>query len=184
LEIFSIGLRIGKSEQLDTTMSQVNKLNHNRSKIFQYIETNCSKNLDEYPEFVIFSQYRLYEGHDISVTLESFVYRLVNKAFRAQNIDLICKYRYFIILLYNKLKKFSIEQHKVNHTIVYRGQIIGKYDLKNLRSNIGHLISINTIMSTTRNGNVARLFVISVKEGGVMFEIDIANTNIKFARNF
>jgi hypothetical protein len=38
-------------------------------------------------------------------TKDSFVFRLVNRAFRTQNIHLIlCKFQYFIILLHDKLK--------------------------------------------------------------------------------
>ncbi|CAF4237440.1 unnamed protein product, partial [Rotaria sordida] len=104
-------------------------------------------------------------------TKDSFVYRLVNKAFRKRNIDLICKFRYFIILLYKKLKELSIKQQKENYSTFYRGQILGKNDLENLQSNIGHLISINTLMSTSRNENIARGFIFGVKVG-VIFEIN------------
>ncbi|CAF1397698.1 unnamed protein product [Rotaria sordida] len=104
-------------------------------------------------------------------TKDSFVYRLVNKAFRKRNIDLICKFRYFIILLYKKLKELSIKQQKENYSTIYRGQILGKNDLENLQFNIGRLISINTIMSTSRNENVARGFIYGA-EVGVIFEIN------------
>ena len=38
-------------------------------------------------------------------TRDTFAYRLVNKAFRTRNIQLIYKFRYMIILLYDALKK-------------------------------------------------------------------------------
>ncbi|CAF5119902.1 unnamed protein product [Rotaria sp. Silwood1] len=104
-------------------------------------------------------------------TQDSFVYRLINRAFRKRNIDLICKFRYFIILLYKKLKELSIKQQKENYSTVYRGQILGKNDLENLQSNIGCLISINTIMSTSRNEHVAREYI-SGAEVGVILEIN------------
>ncbi|CAF1420529.1 unnamed protein product, partial [Rotaria sordida] len=105
-------------------------------------------------------------------TKDSFVYRLVNVAFRKRNIDLICKFRYFIILLYKKLKELSIQQQQQkNYSTVYRGQILGKNDLENLQSNIGRLISINTLMSTSRNENIARTFTAGA-EVGVIFEIN------------
>jgi hypothetical protein len=44
---------------------------------------------------------------------DSFVYRLLNKAFRTRNIELICKFQYFIILLYQKFKELSREQQSI-----------------------------------------------------------------------
>ncbi|CAF4544167.1 unnamed protein product [Rotaria sp. Silwood2] len=116
-------------------------------------------------------------------TKDSFVYRLVNKAFRKRNIDLICKFRYFIILLYKKLKELSIKQQKENYSTVYRGQILGKNDLENLQCNVGRLISINTTMSTSRNENVARTFIAGA-EIGVIFEINTISASYNILHPF
>ncbi|CAF4199498.1 unnamed protein product [Rotaria sordida] len=108
-------------------------------------------------------------------TKEPFVYKLVNKAFRTRNVDLICRFRYFIILLHRRLKELSIQQQKINYTIVYRAQTLRKNDLETLKSNIGNLISTNTIMSTTRNKNVADMFLDATAEINVIFKINIEN---------
>jgi tetratricopeptide (TPR) repeat protein len=109
-------------------------------------------------------------------TKDSFVYRLVNRAFRTRNIDLICKFRYFIILLFNKLKQLSVEQQGENYKTVYRGQKMKINDLQTLVSNIGHLISTNACMSTSRDQNVAQIYLHSDDEVAVMFEINVRNT--------
>jgi tetratricopeptide (TPR) repeat protein len=109
-------------------------------------------------------------------TRDSFVFRLVNKSFRTRDINLICKFRYFIILLYKKLKELSTEQQGTNYGTVYRGQTMKIDHLQNLISNVGNLISMNTIMSTTRNRNVAGIFL-SNDEVKVLFEIDMTNDN-------
>ncbi|CAF1033956.1 unnamed protein product [Adineta steineri] len=110
-------------------------------------------------------------------TRDSFVYRLLNKSFRTRNIDLICKFRYFIILLYKKLKELSIQQvAEMNHTIVYRGQSLKTNQLEILLSNVGNLFSTNTMLSTTKNRNVAQIFL-SNDEVKVLYEITIENTN-------
>lgn len=106
-------------------------------------------------------------------TRDSFVYRLLNKAFRTRNVAFMCKFQYAFILLYRKLQELSIEQQqKMNRRVVYRGQIMKENDLENLRSNIGNLISINTITSTTYNREVACHFFLGA-ESGVLFEIDL-----------
>ncbi|CAF3025809.1 unnamed protein product [Rotaria sp. Silwood2] len=109
-------------------------------------------------------------------TKDSFVHRLVNEAFCKRNIDLICKFRYVIILIYNQLKKLSRQQQKENHSTVYRGQILGKRDLESLQSNIGYLISVNSSMSTSLNKKVAHAFIHGA-ETGVIFEIDLLKGN-------
>jgi hypothetical protein len=103
-------------------------------------------------------------------TRASRIYQLVNKAFRTRNIDLICKFRYFIILLYNKLKALSNEQQGRNFTVLYRGQTIKDNELKILESNVGHLISFNTLISTSRNPAVAHAFASNPKNA-IIFEI-------------
>ncbi|CAF1685930.1 unnamed protein product, partial [Didymodactylos carnosus] len=42
-------------------------------------------------------------------TRESFLYRLLNKALRTENIDIIFKFRFFIVDLYNQLKQEHIK---------------------------------------------------------------------------
>ncbi|CAF3284127.1 unnamed protein product [Rotaria socialis] len=62
-------------------------------------------------------------------TKDSFLYRLLNKAFRTRNIDLICKFQYYIILLYKKFQDLSKEQQD-SPSFVYRGQILNENALK------------------------------------------------------
>ncbi|CAF1468897.1 unnamed protein product [Adineta ricciae] len=107
-------------------------------------------------------------------TKPSFVYRLVNKAFRTRNINLICKFRYFIIFLHDQLAKLNKIQRKENYPVLYRAQKMEKNELKNLKSNVGNLIATSTIMSATRSRNVAEVYV-TPNETNVMFEIHIPN---------
>jgi tetratricopeptide (TPR) repeat protein len=104
-------------------------------------------------------------------TKDSFLYRLLNRAFRTQNVDSICKFQYFIILLYKKFKNLSKQQHE-NPFIVYRGQSVNENDLKKLKSNKGRFISMNTILSTSCNEDVARIYATG-SENPVIFKINI-----------
>jgi hypothetical protein len=83
----------------------------------------------------------------------------VNKAFCTRNLDLIWKFRYFIIVLYKKLQELSKQQQEKNYMTVYQGQNMRKNELEMLKKNIGSLISTDTIMSTTRNPIVALFFL-------------------------
>jgi tetratricopeptide (TPR) repeat protein len=113
-------------------------------------------------------------------TENSPVYQLVNRAFRTRSIDLICKFRYFTILLHRKLKDLQMKQQEQKFGTLYRAQKIKKNDLENLKSNIGGLISMNTIMSTTRNLSVANSFLtpnehVEANEFSTLFEINVEN---------
>lgn len=116
-------------------------------------------------------------------TQDSFVFRLVNKAFRTLDIDVISKFRYFIILLYEKLKSLSIQQQKTQRPTVFRGQRLDKNELEVLQSSIGQLVSINTVMSTSRREDIARGFIAGA-EVGVLFEINTASTSYNMLHPF
>ncbi|CAF1247121.1 unnamed protein product [Adineta steineri] len=113
---------------------------------------------------------------------DSFLYRLLNKALRTRNIDFMCKFQYFIIRLYQNFQGLSKSQEKTC-SVVYRGQIMKRSELEKLKSNVGCLISINTILSTSCNEEIARLFIHGA-EDGVIFKINISNENEKSFRSF
>ena len=112
-------------------------------------------------------------------TQNSFIHTPVNKAFRTRNPDLMYRFRYFIILLHNKLKELWLQQRLQMESdfIVYRGQIMKKSQLKILQAHVNNLISINTIMSTSRDRLVAEIFRDIENESiiGVLFEMKIKN---------
>ncbi|CAF1162433.1 unnamed protein product, partial [Didymodactylos carnosus] len=94
-------------------------------------------------------------------TKDCFLYRLINKALRTENIDIIFKFRFFIADLHKQIK----ELHSVNvknpkqkreSLTVYHGQLISADELKQLTVN--SLISFNTFLSTTTSREVALMF--------------------------
>ncbi|CAF1157791.1 unnamed protein product [Rotaria sp. Silwood1] len=114
---------------------------------------------------------------------DSFLYRLLNKAFRTRNIDFICQFQYYLINLYKKFQKLSKIQKEKYPLIVYRGQIININDLKRLQSNVGHIISMNTMISTSRLEDVARRFIYDAPLCA-LFKININDTTNSRFRPF
>ncbi|CAF3425281.1 unnamed protein product [Rotaria sp. Silwood2] len=118
-------------------------------------------------------------------TRDSFVYRLVNKALRMLNIDIIFKFRFLIIDLYQQLKQChidymkslsTIDPNKVIHT-VYRCQHIGTHELEKLKASIGNMICPNSFFSTTEDCLMAQSFVAgSSSSECVIFQIDIPDS--------
>ncbi|CAF3481265.1 unnamed protein product [Rotaria socialis] len=95
-------------------------------------------------------------------TRECFLYKIVNKALRTDNIDVIFKFRFFIKDLYEELSKMhTIYIKSVPPTVyVYRGQYMTMKELTKLKENTHGHISMNTFLSTTV----------------VLFEIEIDST--------
>lgn len=105
-------------------------------------------------------------------TKESFLYRLLNKALRTQNIDLLYLFRFFIYDAYEQLK-----QHQCASPIrVYRGQLISKEELNTLQNAQGQLISINSFLSTSMNRDMAIFYlgeyILSDESQQILFEIN------------
>ncbi|CAF2623776.1 unnamed protein product [Rotaria sp. Silwood2] len=119
-------------------------------------------------------------------TRDCFLYRLLNKALRTENID-IFKFRFFIKELFHQLKDASdvytkeIIECGIETFSLYRGQSIAFDKLQKLKQCVNGLISFNTFLSTTIDRDVA---VVDAGDGSgtpviesVLFEM-IVNINV------
>ncbi|CAF1359458.1 unnamed protein product [Rotaria magnacalcarata] len=106
-------------------------------------------------------------------TKDSFIYRLLNKAFRTENIDIIFKFRFFIVDLHDALKKL----HQPFTGILWRGQTMSVAQLQILKDSKNKFVSVNTFFSTTKSSNDALSFSGQVTDIprliSVVFEIDV-----------
>ena len=102
-------------------------------------------------------------------TRQSFVYRLLNKALRVQNIHLIYLFRFLIRDLHTQLLTYQCPT-----TIhVYRGQLLVKEELEILKHSVGKYISINSFFSTSFNRDLALLFSQELNQyERVLFDIE------------
>jgi hypothetical protein len=84
----------------------------------------------------------------------------VNKALRVEDVELLYRFRFFIIDLCKQLKKGWLYAQSLGLTettsIVYRGGKLAVVEVNTLQP--GHLITTNGFLSTTRNIDVARFF--------------------------
>jgi tetratricopeptide (TPR) repeat protein len=92
-------------------------------------------------------------------TRDCFLYRLLNKALRTENIELLYSFRFFIIELCNQLaiQRCKWKKRKIS-TKLYRGQRMSKEDFIRLQRSIGTLISTNGFLSTSRDLTVSLAF--------------------------
>ncbi|CAF3372063.1 unnamed protein product [Rotaria socialis] len=116
-------------------------------------------------------------------TNETFLYKLVNKALRTENIELLYAFRFYIIDLCSELKRESEKMIGQGVQTLYRGQQIGIRELENLKRNIGTLISPNGFMSTSRTKQKALRFARSGAEHdgtcSVLYEIQVDPARLK-----
>ncbi len=66
------------------------------------------------------------------------------------NIDLLYLFRFFIRDLRMQLERNQC----LSHIRVYRGQHMSKEEIEFLKNSVGHLISMNSFLSTSLNQNV------------------------------
>ncbi|CAF4167834.1 unnamed protein product [Rotaria sp. Silwood2] len=119
-------------------------------------------------------------------TRDSFVYRLLNKAFRLKDIDKIYQFRFIISDLVEQLRMLQREDHEISNSStilsIYRGQYMAMEEIEYLTANIGGLITLNAFTSTSIDSETALSFILdSIDYDGnhaVFFEIQI---NTKFS---
>ncbi|CAF0859397.1 unnamed protein product [Adineta steineri] len=92
-------------------------------------------------------------------TDECFLYKLLNKALRTEDIDLLFNFRFFIIDLCSAIEQENQLLKNNGALTLYRGTQIPNEELEKIKENIGKTISTNGFLSTSRNMNVSLGFI-------------------------
>ncbi|CAF3606958.1 unnamed protein product [Rotaria socialis] len=105
-------------------------------------------------------------------TRHSFLYRLMNKAFRIENIDLLLLFRFFI----RDIRQQLIKNKAASAIRAYRGQFICKEDLELLTKFSGEFISMNSFLLASSDYEQTRSSLLSFTSSyqieKVLFEIN------------
>ena len=120
-------------------------------------------------------------------TRDSFVYRMVNLAFRTEDITVWYIFRFYITDLCRQLEEVYRKQEQLlgpRSLKLYRGQArMSQQDLGRIQARIGGLVGTTGFFSTTRNRSVAEMFTWPGPRNsdlvGVMFEIAIDTSQVK-----
>lgn len=119
-------------------------------------------------------------------TLDSFLFRLVGRAFRSEDFEIIFKFRPFIFDLHKKLDDLHNEQKVLSKLLpLYRGKKICPTAVQQLKDNTGGYITMNGFLSTTRSRKIALEVFADVQQNrpmsdheSVLFELNIEETTI------
>ena len=121
-------------------------------------------------------------------TRDCFIYPMLNKALRTQNIDIILKMGFFLRDLHQQIEHLHLNIDKSSTIIVYRGQGILNAEFPKIMRNEGGLLSFNNFLSTTRDEQIAHMRADSSRDDpeltGILFEIiiDPSISTTPFAR--
>ena len=93
-------------------------------------------------------------------TRETFVYKMINKALRTEDIDQLYIFRYYIADLSKQIAERckmmkNADEKKIT---LYRGVLITTNELEILKANVGKLFSANSYWSTSRSRSYALSF--------------------------
>ncbi|CAF1228454.1 unnamed protein product [Adineta steineri] len=100
--------------------------------------------------------------HDKAIewyTDECFLYKLLNKALRTEDIELLFNFRFFIIDLCSVIEQENQLLKNKGTLTLYRGTQMLKEEFEKIKENIGKTISTNGFLSTSRNINVSLAFI-------------------------
>lgn len=117
-------------------------------------------------------------------TEDCFIYRLVNQAFRTEDVALWYIFRFYIVDLCKQLEKIHQAQNIQNCLRLYRGQArMPTKELEILRTNVGGLILTNAFLSTSKSVEIAQQFILDAENSDdcqvVMFEIILDASQLK-----
>ena len=158
-----------QKEMVDEAIAYYHKNKAQKEKIYEFAET--------YQEGNVLLWY----------TSDTFVYRLLNKALRSQNTDIIFKFRLFISHLHNQINQLYqqyLATHQGGQLTVYRAQMMSMEEIEFLAKNVNGIIAMNTFLSTTQLLNVVEMYLNpngpsrdNPHEQAVLFTIHISDIN-------
>ncbi|CAF2942188.1 unnamed protein product [Rotaria sp. Silwood2] len=138
----------GKFIHSEVSIDVLLRMKSNPTDKNEFIDLCKEEYKDNEEELAIIEEFQQSYSPDRALwwyTRDSFLYRLLNKALRVQNTDIIFLFRFFIRDIERQL-----EQYKCTAPIrVYRGQLMPNEELKILKDSIGHFISMNSFLSTS-----------------------------------
>ncbi|CAF1108164.1 unnamed protein product [Didymodactylos carnosus] len=93
-------------------------------------------------------------------TRDTFLYRILNRALRQHNVEIVFLFGFFIRDLYRQLKE-EYEKFKAKKvtTTVYRGQIMSLDEIQTIKAHSRYGFAVNSFFSTSDNQSVSLDFL-------------------------
>lgn len=91
-------------------------------------------------------------------TRDCFIYSMLNKALRTQDIEIIIKMGFFMRDMHHQIVHLRSLSTMKDPFIVYRGQGMLSVEFEKMANNYGGLLSFNSFLSTSLDRNIALFF--------------------------
>ena len=120
-------------------------------------------------------------------TKEPFIYLVLNRALRTQNIEIILRMGFFIHDLHQQIARLHSQSRNPTNIVLYRGQGIFNGEFEKMKKSEGGLLAFNNFLSTSYDEQVSLAFAASSSDDpdliGIFFriEIDSSITSAPFA---
>lgn len=113
-------------------------------------------------------------------TCEAFLYRIMNKALREHQYDLLYLLRVFIRHLHQEIAKQQ-RNNNVSEMTLYRGQAMEKDEFERLRASEGGLLSVSNFLSTSADRDIGLWFaneaLKDTKKVSILMEIKLGKNS-------
>ena len=110
-------------------------------------------------------------------TRECFIYSMINKALRADDMEVIMRMGFIIRDLHRQIESLHLQSNIREPFVVFRGQGLSNDELEKIRSNPGDLFSFNNFLSTSTVRDVALVYTRRTLERtdlpAILFEMHI-----------
>jgi tetratricopeptide (TPR) repeat protein len=110
-------------------------------------------------------------------TKEPFIYSVLNKALRIQDIETTMTMGFFIRDLHRQIQQLHSETHQSAKMVLYRGQGLSDVDLAKIKNSKGGLFSFNNFLSTSIVSEVSLMYADSARYNpdltGTLFRIEV-----------
>lgn len=147
------------SQLLIKTLLEMNINENDRTEFYNICEKEYAENETALTMLRNFQETYSSEQALLWYSKQTFLYQLLNKALRTQNIDVLLSMTFFISDIHRQLQKLYREQTSIGIFHVYRAQLISNRELNILRESLGQLISMNSFLSTTIDQEYAAFIV-------------------------
>ncbi|CAM4802692.1 unnamed protein product, partial [Rotaria magnacalcarata] len=154
---------------------------NDRQEIFDICKNSYNNNKKEMKIIDEFEKNYKAENAIWWYTLESCFYKVLNKALRVQDFDMLFALRFFITDIAKQIKtehenviRTSKERNKIR---VHRLQAFANDELELMKKNIGEFLSMNSFLSTSHKRSMAVRFARTSRKTNenqrIIFEIEI-----------
>ncbi|CAF4198702.1 unnamed protein product, partial [Adineta steineri] len=151
-----------------------------KAKLVEYCR---SKYADDILQLGIIDDFSIEYNNLLAIewyTKESFLYGLLNRALRTEDVETIMKMGFFLKDLHQQIVELHSAQSKTrdgDKFTVYRGQGMAPEELEKIKDSEGGLLSFNNFLSTTYNEEIAKDFAKKIhtnsKVVAIIFQMEI-----------